>query len=174
MSKLNETYRSKKIKLRIFILFLLTTCCLLQSCKYEDGPIISFRTADRRLQGEFQADAFNIDGQDAFQIWTDSICNDFFRIDWKDVGNKFSVYIRSSFGGCSGSYYISSDKKKLGFVFFDVVDGQYMGYGPFKHEKQSEWKILKLSNKKLWVETTFEGHYYCLKLKKNKDLPYNY
>jgi hypothetical protein len=158
------------MKLRVFILLLLTTYCILQSCKYEDGPIISFRSAERRLQGEFNADAFNIDGQDAINIWTDSICNDYLMMHWSDAGIKTALSINADFGNCGGKYNLLDNNKTLEFEI-RVQTGQYPGYGPFHLDKISRWTILKLSNKKLWIETTFEGHEYYLKLNKTKDMP---
>jgi hypothetical protein len=161
------------MKLRISIFMFLTVCFIFPCCKYKDGPIISLRTADRRLQGEFQAEAFEVDGKDAMNICSDSIFNNIIRMTSDDVGFKFHLSLEADFGGCFGTYHLLDNDETLEFNILSQSD-HYPGYGPFRVYKISSWKILKLSNKKLWIETTFEGHDYYLKLKKTKDLPYNY
>jgi hypothetical protein len=155
---------------KLCMICIVLTIIIFPSCKYKDGPLISFRNADRRLQGEFQAEKFEIDGQDAMQLWQDSICNNKIVIRWHELGgNQITICFNNI--GCAGRYIISDDKRNLEIEILNE-ETQYPGYGPFHFGKHSIWKILKLSNKEFWIETTFEGHYYYLQLNKIKDLPY--
>ncbi|MEI6766766.1 MAG: hypothetical protein WCM76_14135 [Bacteroidota bacterium] len=153
-----------KTKIIFSLLFLAT----LIGCKYEDGPLISFRTVERRLQGEFQAEEFKIDGQDALQKWKDSICNDYLMMHWSDAGIHSMISIVSTYGSNGGKYIISDDRSSIQFEMMGKTNS-YPGIGPFGDIAVSNWRILKLSNKKLWLETDFEGRNYLLKLKKIKD-----
>jgi hypothetical protein len=159
------------VKLRITILLFLILYCIFPGCRYKDGPLISFRTADRRLQGEFQAEVFEINGQEEMQIWNDSICDSSLYIYLTDVDNR--VVIMANNSSIIGSYQLSSHKEVLS-IHFGSEYSQYPGYGPFHWTKTSDWQILKLSNKKLWIKTTFEGNDYYIQLIKTKDLPYDH
>jgi hypothetical protein len=150
------------------ILIMIILSAIFEGCRYEEGPVISFRTVDRRLQGEFQANKFDIDGQDAMKTWTDSICDNYLMLRRYDVGIKSSFAIVSSYGNCGGRYIISDNKRDLGFEIIVKTDN-YPGFGPFRIDVTSYWKILKLSNNKLWLETTFDNHDYYLQLDKIKD-----
>ena len=45
----------------VFVIFLI----VFSSCKYEDGPIISFRSAEKRAEGEYQISQFEVAGADS-------------------------------------------------------------------------------------------------------------
>jgi hypothetical protein len=156
-----------KTKIILSLLFLVT----LAACRYEDGPLISVRTVDRRLQGDYHAETFLFDGENAIQIWKDSICNDYVKIRLQDPGGaKFHLFSTTKKNDLSGGYEFSQNKENLQLLV-QWVDSCYTGFGPFKMGCSSSWNIHKLSNKKLWMQTTFKGHDYYLKLFKIKDYP---
>ncbi|MEI6766765.1 MAG: hypothetical protein WCM76_14130 [Bacteroidota bacterium] len=153
-----------KTKIIFSLLFLAT----LIGCKYEDGPLISFRTAYKRVIGSYQAEAFQIDGQDAMQIWKDSVCDIGVIFYTQEEPLKSIINVGSSFGGLGGQFKLTNNNRKISFYRIDG-DSLYPGCGPFDRGKESTWNILKLSNQRMWIETDFEGHDYLLKLKKTND-----
>ena len=42
------------------------------ACRYDDGPLISFRSVKNRLEGRWQVIGFTSDGNDSLQYYNDS------------------------------------------------------------------------------------------------------
>ncbi len=138
---------------------------ILFSCKYKDGPAISFRSADSRIIGNYEADAFTVDGQDALQLWKDSISDIIFSLyhEVEPTDNYWiSTRVKSEF--LSGNYKLVADDTQL-LIYSLEETAAFPGAGPFRENKESTWDIYKLSKKRIWMQTEFEGHIYYVELK---------
>jgi hypothetical protein len=135
----------------------------ISSCKYKDGPFLSFHSAEARIIGTYSAEAFSIDGQDAMQLWKDSICDLYFSIGHAtDPTNRWiSSPVQNAY--LSGNYMLI-DHNQYFFMYSLEENPAYPGYGPFHGNVESKWEILKLRDKEIRMRTEFEGHVYEVKL----------
>lgn len=151
------------------------------SCsKYEDGPWISFRSAENRIIGKWKVEYFEVDGVDVTQQWIDNY-------DWKFefYYDEYSAVHKGWIEGincCSDSdtliavanlfWNISDDGKTFGFsitsflssYIFPPNDTVICGIYPFQTYTSATYTITKLSNRKLWLKHENEEHEYLIKL----------
>ena len=159
----------KKMKISLLTCFIAAMLLGGESCKkYEDGPLISFRTPERRLQGRYHAGVFTINGQDALQLWNDSICSNYFELRYDQGMGKRIVRLDSYKKGISGLYFLSEHNSLIALQILGVSSG-YKGYTPFNVNDISVWKIIKLSNKRLHISSNINGTEYYLELEKFMD-----
>ena len=141
---------------------------LFAACKYEDGPVISFRSKTKRLCHEWKVDNLKIDGIDSTQRYKDS-CNCNIEIEYyKKPSERASQNILlwkciRTPGVCCpyGEWSLKHNKKT-----FDVnitSCGGFIGFGPIR-EGEGSWNILKLTNENFWFEATYKGKEYEFKL----------
>ncbi|MEI6764356.1 MAG: hypothetical protein WCM76_01870 [Bacteroidota bacterium] len=141
--------------LALFCIGLVFTSCK----KYADGPLISIRSAENRITGNFILNKFYIDGSTENQLWADSICST--RVNFEPSTGKFDV--AHTLGLLSGSFKLIDSKKTLSLYDIKETD-EYPGYGPFKALAVSTWTILKLTNNETWIETEYENKHYQVEL----------
>jgi hypothetical protein len=142
------------------ILALVCIGLVFSSCKkYADGPLISLRSAENRITGNFELHKFYIDGTSENLLWSDSICST--RINFNPGTGKFDV--AHNLGILTGSFKLIESNKNLSMFDLKETD-EYPGYGPFKALAVSNWTILKLTNNETWIETDFEKKHYKVEL----------
>jgi hypothetical protein len=161
------------------VFLLLTLAAIVTSCKYKDGPLISFRSPYERLTGYWQVEYFTINDNDFTQQYKDS-CNYNFRITFYDTGHYLidlydGNYEYESCQGHPGQWgdvgFVQKNISISNILFIDLkgyLDST--GYELFKAGISSRWETFKLKNKKLWIQS-IENNYdgsktYYLKLKK--------
>jgi hypothetical protein len=134
---------------------------VLTSCRYDDGPVISFRTVySRLLADKWQIDKFTIDGEDKTQLFIDSNnCYIAFR----------TKTIAQFLGDCGyhqyrWGYKLINGKKQMEFDMAEITSDFILG--PFGKFRKSLWDIHRLTNKELWIESTYEGSDYYIKMHK--------
>jgi hypothetical protein len=152
-----------------YIFKLCLVCSLLSlfifsSCRYDDGPVISFRTVYSRLiPADWQIDQFTINGEDMTQLFIDSNnCNMYF-------ATKTNV----GFSGQCGYHYYGWYYHLIDFnnkMEFDMpeISSDFV-LGPFGKYRKSVWDIHRLTNKELWIEANYEGSDYYIKMHKIKE-----
>ena len=158
---------NKTIKKLILILIVLAA--ITEGCKkYPDGPCISFRSPIKRLYGVYTLTKHTVNGEDSLSLYKDSLGQkfDFFYNDIED----FNSCIIS--GNRMDGYYCYIkwdwrlvDKNKILQIFNS--DGTIIGTGPFGKRKKPEWEIIRLTNKELYMKTTFNGKEYYVELRES-------
>jgi len=154
------------------ILFLLILAGIVEGCRYDDGPLISFHSVKGRLEGTWQIIGFTSDGVDSLQYYNDScgckmqirFLSDENNIYFKDcTSNKY----KNSGGG--GHFYFVDNKKKMN-VFLGGSSQPLTGLGPIARFGgrgiNCVWKILKLKRDELKISTDFNGRNYLISFKK--------
>jgi len=137
---------------------------MFSSCKYKDGPVISFRSADARVIGNYSATAYMIDDTDALQLWQDSVSDILFSL-YHETEPTDNWWISTRVGDAflSGNYRLLNHDTQLLIYALEENTG-YPGNGPFRQGMESTWDILKCSKNRLWLLTNFEGHKYYVEL----------
>jgi hypothetical protein len=149
-----------KTYFKIIILIFLFFGVFFSSCKkYEEGPCISFRKPINRLYGGYQIKEYTVDGVDSLTLLHDSIGLhiEFFT---SEVDN-FNVMEMNG-----------NNKGDLIWLWSLSVDGLYLevgnsgghliGTGPFGKNRNPTWKIIKLTNKKVKMRTTYNNKEYVV------------
>jgi len=150
------------------LLTLLTLTALIDGCKYKDGPMISFRSVEKRLDGTWQVIEYTSNGIDSLQNFKDS-CGynmkihfppDYYNIDisfYTVAGNNSS----SSLGN-GGRFHFSNNNK---IMYVDFNKTSFKSIGPIGGG-ESKWEILKLTMTKFKISTDFNGRNYLISFKK--------
>jgi len=138
---------------------------LLFAACYKDGPIISFRSKEKRLLNEWRVTNLTINGVDSTQYYNDSCgCGIKF---YKDLSETKRIHIFSCKSKNSGANISFG-----GIWSFDVnntlninLDGDEIFHfiGPIAPGKYS-LKILKLTIDKFWFECKTNNKEYLFKL----------
>jgi len=148
---------------KIVIAFLASI--LLMSCKkYDEGPAFSLRSVSERITGDWILENYLINNEDSTTFYISL------------VGNcEYSFHITKSknqpmgTGSCGnnptyGEWGLNDDKKMLGII---VYTSSFPGI--FVVTNTTFWKILRLTNKQMWLESEQLGKMYNIKLKKTHD-----
>ena len=135
--------------------------------RYPDGPLISLRSTEGRLEGNWQVVGFTSNGVDSLQYCIDS-CGSLMNINMQQANGK---YYFLTFSRNFGADWTFSDHKKLMNVTFfpDTVYAKTfygVGLGPIMEGTSSQWKILKLEMKELEISATCNGCNYVMSFKK--------
>jgi hypothetical protein len=159
--------------MKTIILIFITIILLLpfSGCKkYPEGPLISFRTIEKRIHGNWKVENYLVNGSDSINLLKNSY-GDTINFDIATPGsgegdNRILVYSQGN-PYLDGIFYFTDDGNNIIFSFFISVDSvQIINLGPLNKYVHSEWKILKLSNKNMRLETNYENIYYKLIMKK--------
>jgi hypothetical protein len=163
------------------IIIVLTFLLIVPACRYKDGPLISFRRADKRMTGNWRLESLSINGEDKKQVFIDSI-GEYFEINvdndgttlWVDqmhisqtynTDTFFIVWLEFGQGGHIGNdFYTLSNT--------DQFDNYSYGYSFCRIDTNSIYPvktlitITKLTNKKLWLEYNDDNGNNIMKLNK--------
>ena len=155
----------KKIKRQI--LYPLILLLFFTTCKYEDGPAISFRSKTSRLCNDWNVDNLKIDGIDSTQRYKDNcgccITFDYIKPHGDLPQRRIFLY------GCKnlpigwnipyGNWSLLGNEMDI-----SISGGGYKGMGPIC-DGNSTWNILRLAHDEFWFKTNFNGKEYDFKLK---------
>lgn len=141
-----------------FIILSLTACS-----KYEDGPWLSFRTAEARICGKWTIENYYEDGANRLEDFEREplYCAEY---EFTDVnyGSEFIYTIILS--GCKGpaqsGWWSLNDKNRNLSLTLGLYDNPQHPL-----ETHSTWRILRLTKKEFWIETTFNGKTYEIHFK---------
>lgn len=139
----------------IFLVFLIS------GCKYEDGPVISFRSACKRVEGTYTIDKFEVNGNDSLGVFIARNCNgkvDFFDI--SKINGNLSIY------DCrySGTFDLRDGNKKIAISFDGTTSSGQMGIVPWEKGISNTWDIIELKDKSMTFETTYDGNLIKIRL----------
>ena len=153
----------RKIFLISLILFALFAGCK----KYPDGPLISFRSAEKRLYGSYHLTQYDVNGVDSLNLYYDSLpYRSMFFYDYMKYSNVFTVDGYTTNNKTCDLFWEWSLTNKNKTLKVNETSGTTIGTGPFGINKTPEWTILKLTNKETKMKTTFNGKEYSITLKK--------
>lgn len=161
----------------LLTLLMVLTICISSCSKFEDGPCISFKSKEKRLQGEWLLKYWTVDGVDSLQYWNNYFANEckFNFNPWN--GNYAPLYIE---WGIDTSHY---------YYVFGAYDGfvdEYLSLSAFKPGENStafplnflayphpnntlvEWTVKKLEYKEVWFSMNVNNKTYELHLENIK------
>jgi len=152
---------------KLHIIFWIVFIFLINSCRYDDGPLISFRTAFGRLYGVWEVEYFEINGINYTQEYKDN-CNCIFHFGYYSYNRLFYENNQTRI---SSIVNINHDQKNILHVSSDgssIVKYEFIG-----NSFISEWEVKKLTNQKLWIKSVYNDYdnnkIYYIELKKIKD-----
>ncbi len=150
------------------ILYLIVIAAIASSCKkYEEGPLVSFRSAKNRLYGNYTLTYLTVDGKDCLSQYYDSLSKSFYfyednssRVDYCDM-----IGIRKDDGLSSLSWtWELLDHNKILKIISAGGNPPGWSYGPFKTNILPEWKILRLTKKEKKLKTLYLDQEYVITL----------
>ena len=153
----------KKLVLLLLVITAITAGCK----KYPDGPLISFRSAEKRLYGTSKLTTYTVNGVDSLSLYYDSLCLNF-RFWYNDVSyhNDCNIEGRRKDGNLCILIWtwdlINSNK-----ILKVTSSGGGLGTGPFGNNKTPEWEILELKWNDIKMQTNYNGKEYYIELKGN-------
>lgn len=140
---------------------------LFGSCKkYDEGPLISFRSKEKRMMGTWQIEHYFVNGYDSSSYFTqyDSPLVQFdanrvyFTIqDFYTLNPKTSKWIDAEWNWANNDEYILMD-----FIEPGHLENEWLNTGPFNIGGTVNWEIKKLKTKELILETTYSNVLYRL------------
>ncbi|HBS85552.1 MAG: hypothetical protein A2W91_17225 [Bacteroidetes bacterium GWF2_38_335] len=134
--------------MRNTLLFILISILIFSCSKYEDGPNITFRSSQKRLEnGTWHS-------QTLIYKSTESDIPDMYLVDFSLDG--YDGYYDIVIGGdqLSGTCRLTEENTRIEFL----TTTDTTGIDTIPETILSSWKILRLKNKELWIETNFENN----------------
>lgn len=137
---------------------------LFGSCKkYDEGPLISFRSKEKRLMGTWQIEHYFVNGHDSSSYFTqydspliDIDYNVFFMIeDLYTLRPKKSKWIDADW-----SWDNNMNNIRMDFIEPGHLEDEWLNTGPFIIGETVSWEIKKLKLKELILETTYSNVVY--------------
>jgi hypothetical protein len=153
--------------LKKFLLLILITA-IAAGCKYEDGPLISFRSSIARLYGNHILTKYTVDGVDNLDLYYDSLSLNF-HLYWDSVvgRNICDMHGGRKDGGMSNLVWTWELLNKNRNLKVLTAAKNYSGgsCGPFRNNRLPNWHILKLNHKDIIMQTTYNDKTYLIELK---------
>jgi hypothetical protein len=148
---------------KLLLLFFISVSLI--SCKrYEDGPSISFRSAEKRLTGKWKVSQITNDDKDLTANYYSLGLDQFpFNI-YSDWNHQNFISITNADGSIVAKSILSLNKKKNVMTFglipetvsksianniFSIIPPLAAG---------NDWKILRLKNDEFWIRTNFDSN----------------
>lgn len=151
----------------LFLLVILFAS-LAEGCKkYEEGPLLSLRSAENRLHGDYTLTTYTVNGVDSLSLYNDSLYNilRFYFDDFMDLniccinGNRKDgelSFLKWYWG-------LKDNNTKLLVTYSECLSGTV----PFKHKVTPEWEIIKLKKGDIRMRTILNGKEYYIELNGN-------
>lgn len=152
-----------KNKTQIFILLLIIVT--FASCLYDEGPMISFRSVEKRVAQGHNLVEFTKDKVDMTQILVDSCGKQWRFLTYQEAGGGNDLILSPlQYTVLVGYYKITNDKKNI-IINITAPYGAdpYVGIEPFKKNVESTWKIERLTKDEMWLSCTYNNADYYLK-----------
>lgn len=151
-----------------FTLLVLLSAFLISCNKYEDGPSISFQSAEKRLTGKWEVTQILFNEKDISAGYFSSNLNDFPVNIYSDWSKDYFIGISHTNGDVIAKSDLVLNKNKTTVTFglmtqpsYESLAGEIFSIIPALHDTD-EWKILRLKNDELWISTDFDTNTYEL------------
>ncbi len=137
------------------------------SCRYEEGPLLSLRGVQSRLEGQYSVKYLFINGGDSTEAYVEK-CGGYFLFDFHSSINLYNCKSLNGVGEMDGNYNFLNRNNHLEIRFHHPpASGDYIiGFGPFIYSVTTTWDIKRLTNHEIILETTYQSDNYRLQLKK--------
>jgi hypothetical protein len=170
MTLRNEMTMNVKNIFTKIILVLLVISGITEGCKkYEEGPMISFRSVKDRLFGYYILTTYTVNNEDELDQYYDSLSKNF-DIFYDDVNyrNVCNMAGSRNDGGTSTLVWTWGLINNNKILKVTSSGGNYSGWssGPFRNDVDPEWEILRLTNKEVKMKTNYNEKEYLIQLQK--------
>lgn len=162
------------------ILVVLSVVIAFSSCgKYDEGPVISLRSPEKRLIGLWEFSSVLIDGTEYISGYT----NDSTDLKISVSGTREEMFIilvednRGSAQLGSSLIYMNDNNTEMTFdlspspLYIDIT--QYFFALIPALEERNTWLIKRLSSNELWITADYHDQTYELHLKKTEQYSFN-
>lgn len=151
---------------KITCLLILSSLIIFSCKKYPDGPTFSFRSPSQRIIGAWKLKAYLVNGTDSINKFSNYTVIP--GMDLKDPGiNDTSGYLIR--GGVDSNLFVSNiglyelKNKKTELVLTSTKKVNLMNLdGPLMSSAIITYKILRLKQDELWLQTDYSGSSYEL------------
>ena len=153
-----------------YLLLLVFVSGILSTCKkYPEGPLISLRSKTERITGGWQVETFLVNGIDS----TAEVPKDTFNANatcfftfcpCSDTKREKTITVCT---GNEGIWDFKDSKKDI--LIIDILGSSGIFFYPFVSAERTEWKIMRLTNKEMWLKVMISNNEYYVKYKKIVD-----
>ena len=151
-------------KIIVIVIAIISVACACK--KYEEGPLISFRSARSRLLGYHTLTKYTVNGIDSLSQFYDSLSLSLYFF-YNDVYYDDLCCFTGDRRDGKGCVFVMSwelrDKNKI--LKIKTAGGASIGTGPFMNNITPEWTILKLMSKDIIMTTNYNNKEYKIELK---------
>lgn len=159
-----------KNKSHIFVIMAFLSLALLISCsKYEEGPFVSFRSPEARIEGLWDISNITIDDIDFTSVYAADTMTKKFSVTLRgdDIFISIVEQDRSNPQWSYSLLVFSNDHKKVVFGFPTIAAYQLFTVDFFDLipaiNIENEWEILRLTNDDWWIKCNYLGKEYQIK-----------
>jgi hypothetical protein len=154
-------------KIRSFI-FLFSVIFSLSNCRYDEGPVISFRSVKARLWGSWSVTEYYSDGIDSLQYYKDSCgCKLGFPNPTSDSEENDIVFVDcfNSGKGMVCKYNFARNKSVISiYLQYSLESYGLKSFGPMLIN--ADWEIHRLTKEEFKISALANNHYYIVSFKK--------
>jgi hypothetical protein len=133
------------------------------SCRYKDGPVISFHSVKKRILGTWDIESLFVNGVDLTQDVRNQSC--YSPLVFTEVQDRGDILLHDHIASCpfQGSWVLLNHKRILSLsIIYSSGFNPVGAYGNGHHE----WTIFKLTQKKMWLEVDDSSGDNVLKLRR--------
>ena len=143
--------------------FTLLAAVLLTGCKYEDGPLVSIRSAKNRVFGSKKVEAYIVNGIDSTFLF-DSLYAGTEYMTNKESGIFFDLHDANynlTISDCApGIWGFHDSKAYYLYLSFPGCNGR-------EFWRRQEWRVTRLTQKDLWLESERPNEQASLRFRSN-------
>ena len=149
------------IKNALFLIFIF--CISFFSCKkYEEGPYFSIYSKEHRVVGEWDIEYLSINGYDSTQYFRNSPSYGYYEFKKYKDGRKYIFHSYLNGHIVDGFWQFTNQKKSI--ATGGTGNSNIQPIGPIATGKHVDyWNIKRLTEKEMWLETTFESRIFYVK-----------
>jgi hypothetical protein len=155
------------------LLFIAFTFILTASCKkYPDGPLLSLRTKEHRVIGEWNVEYFSINGYDSTEYLKGQPLFGTYFFEKEDGRHIFGYISNDRLHSVGGKWEFRSNKKNIE-IDIDHTSYTWVNFNLviFSITKKTLWQIQRLTEKEMWLKGTYtDGREYFIKLELKSNL----
>jgi len=170
------------------VIYLLLITLILYSCgKYEEGPKVSFKSRQKRIEGLWKVHKLTVNDIDSTDFFIEKYGNNISITDTLWEMNRDAKYCLSgTWNWHMFKYYTNFNVETLikDNVQYDVqlikddtlfnADSVIMALnydllGPFRLDREIQWEIMRIHTSELFLETEYKNLIYRLELTLEKD-----